>query len=94
MLIISRKKRESLTIKVNSYVEGSDKPEEIEIVVSVAEILGDKIKIGIDAPKNVKILRQELIETERTNKESAKITTKPDITKLKNILQAKITGEK
>ncbi|MFR0880897.1 MAG: carbon storage regulator CsrA [Oscillospiraceae bacterium] len=50
MLILSRKSGESLMIN-----------EEIEI--KIIEVNGDKVKIGIDAPKNVKILRKELSQT-------------------------------
>lgn len=69
MLIITRKKGESLMI-------GDD----IEIVVS--KIDDGSVKIGINAPKNVSILRKELFEeVEKENKEASKI----DISMLSNI---------
>lgn len=49
MLVLSRKKGESLII-------GGD------ITITVLEVQSDKIKIGIDAPKEVTILRKELYE--------------------------------
>ncbi|MDR0487410.1 MAG: carbon storage regulator CsrA [Treponema sp.] len=49
MLILSR--------KVNEKVMIGD-----EITVSIIEIRGDQIRIGIDAPKNVKVFRQEVFE--------------------------------
>lgn len=58
MLILSRKSGESLLIN-----------EEIEI--KIIEVSGDKVKIGIEAPKNVKILRKELSQTMESNKASA-----------------------
>ena len=58
MLILSRKSGEALMIN-----------EEIEI--KIIEVNGDKVKIGIDAPKNVKILRKELSQTMESNKASA-----------------------
>jgi len=69
MLIITRKKGESLMI-------GDD----IEIVIS--KIDDGSVKIGIEAPKNVTILRKELYEeVEMENKEASKI----DISMLSNI---------
>jgi len=32
------------------------------IVVSIVEIRGDQIKLGIDAPKSVKVFRQEVYD--------------------------------
>lgn len=69
MLIITRKKGESLMI-------GDD----IEIVIS--KIDDGSVKIGIEAPKNVTILRKELYEeVEMENKEASKI----DISMLSSI---------
>lgn len=58
MLILSRKIGESLLI--NEFIE-----------VKVTEISGDKVKIGIDAPRDYKILRKELCQTVESNKEAA-----------------------
>ena len=55
MLILSRKSGEALIIN-----------EEIEII----EVNGDKVKIGINAPQNVKILRSELRQTVESNKDA------------------------
>ena len=60
MLLISRKKGESVIIGGN-------------IEVTVLEIYGDKIKIGIDAPKEIGIIRKELKELESYNKEANSI---------------------
>lgn len=69
MLIVTRKKGESLMI-------GDD----IEIVIS--KIDEGSVKIGIQAPKNVQILRKELYEeVEQENMEAVKI----DMNILKNI---------
>ncbi len=70
MLILSRKNGETLLINN-------------EIEVKIIEISGDKVKIGIEAPKNVKILRKELSQTMESNKASA---TKLSPSKLRNML--------
>jgi carbon storage regulator (csrA) len=57
MLVISRKTSESFTI-------GDD------IVIKILEVSGDKIKIGIEAPKDVKVMRSEILETIRSNIEA------------------------
>ena len=58
MLVLSRKINETILI-------GND------IRVTLLGIEGDKIKIGIDAPKSMRIFREELIEAIRsTNKEA------------------------
>ena len=47
MLILSRRVNEKIVIGDN-------------IVVSVVEVRGDQVKLGIDAPRNVKVFRQEV----------------------------------
>ena len=60
MLALTRKLGESIVI-------GKD------IKVSILEIKGDQIKIGIDAPKNVTIYREEIFkQIEEENKEALK----------------------
>jgi carbon storage regulator len=49
MLVLSRKKNESIVINDN-------------IVVTVVEIRGDKVRLGIVAPKDVPVHRQEVFE--------------------------------
>jgi carbon storage regulator len=49
MLVLSRKKDESVRI-------GSD------IVITIIEIRGDKVRLGFAAPKDVSIHRQEVYE--------------------------------
>lgn len=73
MLVIKRKVNESILV-------GDD----IEIIVS--EISGDKVKIAINAPANVKIMRKELKETLEFNKNALATVDKYDITKLKKHL--------
>ena len=59
MLVLSRKAGESIVIGDS-------------ITVNVLEIRGDLIRIGIDAPRNIKVHRQEVYEAiEAANKEAA-----------------------
>lgn len=58
MLIIARKSGESVRI-------GED------IVISVIEAGKNKVRLGIDAPKDVKIIRSELFESREFNVQAA-----------------------
>ena len=49
MLVLSRKRDERLMI-------GSD------IVITVVEVRGDKVRLGIEAPRGVPVYRQEVYE--------------------------------
>lgn len=59
MLVITRKHDESITIADN-------------IEITILEISKDKVKVGINAPKEVKIYRSELKTLRQTNEQSAK----------------------
>lgn len=58
MLVITRKKDEGFLIGEN-------------IKVTVVDVGRDRVRIGIDAPDNVKIVRNELYDTERFNMQAA-----------------------
>jgi carbon storage regulator len=59
MLVLSRRLGESVVI-------GDD------IVISVLEVRGDVVRIGVDAPRSVQVRRQELVEeVAATNKSAA-----------------------
>ncbi len=58
MLILTRKKGQSLYINE-------------DICISVRDIGNDSVRIAIDAPKDVKILREELVEAVKSNEEAA-----------------------
>ena len=59
MLVLNRKKGESIII--SDYIE-----------IQIIDIQGDSIKLGIEAPREVRILRKELYEeTIRANKEAS-----------------------
>lgn len=53
MLILSRKKNESIVINDN-------------ITVTIIEIRGDKVRLGIVSPKEIPIHRQEVFEAMRS----------------------------
>jgi carbon storage regulator len=43
-----------------------------DIEITIVEIQGDKIRVGINAPKNITVLRKELIdETKKANAAAA-----------------------
>ena len=73
MLILTRKQGEA-------FLLGK------EIEISILEVSGDKVKIAIDAPKDIKILRKELAEAEKINQEALQ-TNQVDFTGLKSILK-------
>jgi carbon storage regulator len=54
MLVLTRKNNEQIIITI---------PNEKEIVIRVVQISSNQVKIGIDAPKEFLILRDELIDT-------------------------------
>lgn len=63
MLVLTRKKDQSIVI--NDDIE-----------VTVLDIQGDQVRIGISAPKNVSIHRKELfLEIQEENKRAAEVKT-------------------
>jgi len=58
MLILSRKINEKVVI-------GED------ITVSIIEIRGDQVRIGIDAPKMIKVFRQEVFDAIKEENKAA-----------------------
>lgn len=71
MLALSRKKNESII--VNNDVE-----------ITILDIKGDQVKIGITAPKSVPIYRKEVyLQIKEANKEAS---TSEGIDALKNLL--------
>lgn len=60
MLALSRKLGESIVI-------GND------IEITILEVKGDQVKIGINAPKSVSVYRKEIyLQIQESNKEAAK----------------------
>jgi len=68
MLILTRKLGEQITI-------GSD------IVVTLIEIKGSQVKLGIEAPKSIGIHRQEIYEKIREENFGASHISGPDLSR-------------
>ncbi len=69
MLALSRKSNEAIMI-------GND------IEISILEIRGDQVKIGINAPKNVPISRKEIfLQIEEENKKAVEQEQSPEAIK-------------
>lgn len=74
MLVISRKTSESILIGDN-----------IEIIIS--DISNDKVKLAINAPREISILRKELVETIQQNEQANTKDIKKAVDALKGLLQ-------
>lgn len=73
MLVLQRKVGESIYIGDN-------------VVVTVQEVSGDRVKISIDAPREITIVREELIQATKHNEEASKVSQNK-ISELKNFFK-------
>lgn len=73
MLILSRKTDQSIKI-------GED------ITITIIEIRGDQVKIGVEAPKNVKVFRQEVFNAIKSENAAASSVNSDKIGALSKIL--------
>ncbi|RMD49885.1 MAG: carbon storage regulator [Ignavibacteria bacterium] len=79
MLILKRKVDEAIKINKN-------------ISIKILEISENQVKIGIDAPKEIEILRSELLEDVKLKMKEASTAVKdlPDTLKKINLKQIKV----
>ena len=76
MLVISRKVGESFVIADN-------------IRISILASGNDKVSVGIEAPPEIKVVRTELAETIRANRESVSKMEDEDIRGIADLLKDK-----
>lgn len=73
MLVLQRKIGESIYI-------GED------IIITIQDVSGDRVKISIDAPREIPIVREELLQATKQNEEAMNIS-KNSISNLKNFFK-------
>jgi len=76
MLVITRKADESLLIADN-------------IEVTVLEISGDRVKLGVSAPRDITIIRYELVTAQNANRVAAQQISKDALNSLINSTKSK-----
>lgn len=77
MLVLTRKKEEGIVIDDN-------------IEITIISIEGDKVKLGISAPKNKTILRKELYLQAQEENKAAAFLDKSNFTSLQNLFKKKL----
>ena len=63
------------------------------IRITIIECAGDGVRLAIDAPKQISILREELSEAEQSNK-TASAPSMDSVLKLKSLFSHKHNAEK
>ena len=74
MLVLSRKTNESIIIDGN-------------ITVSVLRVDHDNVRLGIDAPLEIPVLRKEIYEAIKTNNELAAGSAKRKVRQVKQLVK-------
>ena len=74
MLILSRKIDEKICIGEN-------------IIVTVIEAKGDQVKLGVEAPRNVKVFRQEVFAAIQNENKAAADASGADLNTLSKLLR-------
>jgi carbon storage regulator len=74
MLVLTRKKDEGIQI-------GDD------VVVRIMEIQGGQVRIGIHAPRDIRIVREEIVQAVREENISSIATEKPDIATIQGLFK-------
>lgn len=81
MLVVTRKTDESLIIAEN-------------IEITILDISKDRVKLGISAPRDVQIIRNELIAAQNANRESSEAVSKDVISALLSKMRSDNTQSK
>lgn len=72
MLILSRKTNEKICIGEN-------------ITLTIIEVRGDQVKIGVDAPKDIKVFRHEVLQAIQTENKAAAVANDSALSALSSI---------
>jgi carbon storage regulator len=73
VLVLTRRSEESIVIGGN-------------IVITILGVEGDKVKVGIDAPREVQILRKELFDAvQEQNRLATKLASMPEPDSIKRL---------
>lgn len=81
MLVLSRKINQSIVIGDN-------------IEIMLVDIRGDQIKLGINAPKNVKIFRKEVYEEVKSQNVEASKSSIEELNILSSFVKKKLENNK
>ena len=81
MLVLSRHLNETIMI-------GDD------IEVSIVDIKGDQVRIGIKAPRDIKVYRKEIYEAISKENKDAALNTNVDIKNMETLFKDKLSSDK
>lgn len=81
MLVLSRKRDESIII-------GDD------VIITVVDVRGEQVKIGVTAPKNVSIHRKEVYEAIQLENQAAARANLQNLSGLVKVLKTKPSPDK
>lgn len=74
MLILSRKTDQQIKIGDN-------------VTITIIDVKGDQVKIGVEAPKNVKVFRQEVFNAIKNENTAASIVNNEAVSALSAMLK-------
>jgi len=82
VLVLTRKVKETLII-------------DSKIKITVVAVEGDRVRLAIDAPKEIPVLRQEVLEAiERENRESLNVAVDAsELAKVSDLFPSRISGK-
>ncbi|MDT3699096.1 MAG: carbon storage regulator CsrA [Thermincola sp.] len=77
MLVLTRKRNESIII-------------DNQVEVIILEVIGDQVKIGIKAPKEIPVLRKEIYQAVKDENKAAIKVGPSDINELAEIIKKRL----